>query len=78
MDKLKGLLKQMGASDELVGQLIGEMNAWKAETEKSLNEAYESRLAKAKKVCFEEVTRTKAERQCFRHSLNVISLLSRE
>lgn len=61
MDKLKGLLKQMGASDELVGQLIGEMNAWKAETEKSLNEAYEARLAKAKKVCFEEVTRTKAE-----------------
>jgi hypothetical protein len=61
MDKIIGLLKQLGASDQLSKSVVSELNAWRAAEEKALNENYERKLVKAKQACLEAVESYKAD-----------------
>jgi hypothetical protein len=54
MDKIKDLLKQLGASEELSTEIISEMIAYKEREKTKLDEAFTARLNKAKQVCLEE------------------------
>lgn len=54
MDKIKDLLKQLGASEELSTQIISEMLAYKDREKSRLDETFKTRLERAKQVCLEE------------------------
>lgn len=55
MDKIKELLSQMGASEEVIAQICEAFDSWKEAQSKQLNEEFQARLKKAKEVCMEEV-----------------------
>ena len=59
MDKIKQLLKEMGASEEFTKALCEELENYVATQKKSLEEDFQARLQKAKKVCIEEVDKEK-------------------
>jgi hypothetical protein len=61
MEKIRELLKQMGASDELSNKIMEELVAFKSQTEAGLAEEFKRRLEEAKKVCVEAVEQEKAE-----------------
>lgn len=61
MDKIKDLLKQLGASEELSKAIISEMLAFKEREKKALEEAFKKRLEKAKSICLEEYEAEKAK-----------------
>lgn len=54
MDKIRDLLKQLGASDDLSKALLSELHNYRQRVKKDLNEEFKSRLTKAKQICLEE------------------------
>lgn len=54
MNKIKDLLKQMGASDELIESIISEFNAHDKRVKAKYDEEFKTRLTKAKQICVEE------------------------
>jgi hypothetical protein len=54
MDKIRELLKQLGASDECSTAILSEMNSFKKRTEAHSDRLFEERLEKAKQICLEE------------------------
>lgn len=63
MDKIAELLKQIGGSQELTDQIIKEMTDFQAKCETAAEEKFQTRLAKAKEVCLEEVAAEKVALQ---------------
>lgn len=61
MDKIKDLLKQLGASDELSTAILSEMTSFKKRTEAHQNKLFQEKLAKAKEICLEEYETEKAK-----------------
>ena len=61
MDKIKELLLQIGASEEIADQILGEMNSWHKTQREQLDEQFRGRLERAKQVCVEEVEGYKRE-----------------
>lgn len=61
MNKIKDLLKQMGASEELTEQIIKTFAEYTHTIETKLDEEFKARLQNAKKVCMEEVEKEKAD-----------------
>lgn len=60
MDKIKELLKKIGASDELAAQLMEQLDKYAATIREQYEKKYQERITQAKKICVEEVTREKA------------------
>lgn len=54
MNKIKDLLKQMGASDELIESIVSEFNAHDKRVKAKYDEEFKTRLTKAKQICVEE------------------------
>ena len=50
MDKIKELLAQIGASEELVAQICEALDAWKDAQKKQIDEEFQARLVKAKEL----------------------------
>lgn len=61
MDKIKDLLKQLKASDELSNQFVSALTEWKGAIEKATQEEFNKRLDSAKQVCLEEVEKEKSD-----------------
>ena len=61
MEKIKALLEQLGASKELADSIIGALEETKNDIREELEAEYRKRLAKAKKVCLEEVEAHKGD-----------------
>lgn len=61
MDKIKELLKQMGASDDLAKQIIESIDSHVTSKQTILENEFKTRLQKAKQVCLEETQRYKAD-----------------
>lgn len=61
MEKIKALLKQLNASDELANQIVESMETYVKEQRTVIEGEYKTRLAKAKQVCLEETNRYKAD-----------------
>lgn len=59
MDKIKHLLEQLGATKELTEQFMGTLKEYRENVRMEVTKEYEDRLAKAKKVCLEEVEKHK-------------------
>jgi len=55
MNKIKELLAQIGASEELVKQICEAMEAWKKAEKTKIDEEFNARLVKARDICTEEV-----------------------
>jgi len=54
MDKIKDLLKQLGASEDLSNAVVTELTAYDKRTQVKYDEEFKKRLEKAKQVCLEE------------------------
>lgn len=61
MDKIKQLLKQLGASEDLTTNIIGALNEYVDTKSAKIEEEYKTRIAKAKTVCEEAVEDYKKE-----------------
>lgn len=61
MDKIKQLLQKCGLSDEASAQICEALDNHAKELKSQSETEFQQRLAKAKKVCFEEVETHKAE-----------------
>lgn len=61
MDKIKGLLEKIGASEELANQLCEELERYDKQIQEKYEEAYQTKLAQAKKICVEEVNKHKVD-----------------
>lgn len=61
MNKLVDLLKQLGASPELIGQITESMEQYKTEVKQTLEEDFKQRVLSAKKVCAEALDNEKRE-----------------
>lgn len=59
MEKLKALLKELGASDELSNALIEQVRRYSVEVREHYDRLYADKLEKAKGVCLEEVEKEK-------------------
>lgn len=59
MDKLKGLLKQLGGSDELIGAITEEMKRHAEDVKADYEKRFHDRILKARQVCLEEVQKEK-------------------
>ena len=59
MDKLKGLLKQLGGSDELIGAITEEMRRHAEDVKADYEKRFHDRILKARQVCLEEVQKEK-------------------
>lgn len=59
MEKIKDLLKQLGASEELTESILNELQSFQVRTKKQLDEEFHARLEKAKQVCLEEFDKEK-------------------
>jgi hypothetical protein len=59
MDKLKGLLKQLGGSEELVGAITEEINKYAEGVKAKYDKQFHDRILKARQVCLEEVQKEK-------------------
>lgn len=60
MDKLKELLKGIGASDELTTAICEELERYTASLRTGMESEYKAKVDRAKKVCVEEVNKEKA------------------
>jgi len=60
MDKIKELVKQLGASEEFSSQLLEELDRYSASVREGLEKKYQDRIKRAKQICVEEVAREKA------------------
>lgn len=54
MKKIKDLLKQIGASDELTESIVSELEAHDKRVKSKYDEEFKTRLTKAKQICVEE------------------------
>jgi hypothetical protein len=61
MNKLAELLKQLGASPELIGQITESMEQYKTEVKQTLEEDFKQRVLQAKKVVAEALENEKRE-----------------
>ena len=61
MDKIKGLLQQIGASEELAGQLCEELERYDGQIHGKYEGVYKTKLTQAKKICVEEVQKHKVD-----------------
>jgi hypothetical protein len=61
MEKIKDLLKQLGASQELTESILNELKSFHTRTKKQLDEEFHARLEKAKQVCIEEFDKEKVK-----------------
>lgn len=61
MEKIVELLKEMGVSDELAGQLCEELERFDEEVHQKYEKVYKDRLTKAKQVCSESVENYKLD-----------------
>jgi len=59
MDKIKELIKGIGATNELADDICEEMERWKEAVRKNLKEEYEKKAELAKQLCLEEVDKEK-------------------
>ena len=57
MDKIRELLKKIGASEELATQIMEELDRYTTSSREKLETEYQVRIQKAKKVCLEEVAK---------------------
>lgn len=55
LSKITAILKAMNISEETVSEFTAVLENWVADTRKTLNEDYTTKLQQAKKVCLEEV-----------------------
>lgn len=55
LKKIETILKQMGISEEATSEFIAVCESWHQDSKDKLQKEYEVRLAKAKKLCIEEV-----------------------
>lgn len=55
LDKIGAILKQMGISEEAIGEFVNICESWHNEAKEKLQQEYKVRLDKAKKLCIEEV-----------------------
>lgn len=60
MDKLKELLKGIGASGELTAAICEELERYSASLKSRYDAEYQQKIERAKKVCVEEVNKEKA------------------
>lgn len=60
MDKLKELLKGIGASEELTSAICEELDRYSASLRSMMDSEYKAKVDRAKKVCVEEVNKEKA------------------
>jgi hypothetical protein len=60
MDKLKELLKGIGASGELTSAICEELERYSASLKSRYDAEYQQKIERAKKVCVEEVNKEKA------------------
>jgi hypothetical protein len=61
MNKIVELLKQLGASSELIGQITESMGQYKTEVKQTLEEDFKQRVLQAKKVVAEALENEKKE-----------------
>ena len=61
MEKIKDLLKQIGATQELTESILNELKSFHTRTKKQLDEEFHARLEKAKQVCLEEFDKEKVK-----------------
>ena len=61
MTKIKDLLKQLGASEELTESILNELKDYRETTRQQLDEEFIARLEKAKQVCLEEFGKEKTK-----------------
>lgn len=61
MDKIKELLKQLNASDELAGQIVESIDSFVTSQKTILENEYKERLKLAKEACLNEVNEYKNE-----------------
>lgn len=59
MDKLKELLKGIGASEELTSAICEELERYSANLKARYDQEYSQKITRAKKVCVEEVNKEK-------------------
>lgn len=55
MDKILELLKEMGISEELADSLVQQLTEWKETETTRIEEDFNEKLARAKKICMESV-----------------------
>jgi hypothetical protein len=60
MDKLKELLKGIGASEELTGAICEELGRYTTSLKARYDQEYQTKIERAKQVCVEEVNKEKA------------------
>jgi len=61
MDKIKGLLKQIGATEELADQICEQFECHEKQIQEKYEGVYTNKLAQAKKICVEEVQKYKVD-----------------
>ena len=61
MDKIRDLLKQIGASEELASQLCEELERHDKQIQEKYEGVYQTKLGEAKKICVEEVDKYKVD-----------------
>jgi len=61
MNKIKGLLTQIGASEELAGQICEQFECHEGQIQEKYEGVYKTKLSQAKQICVEEVQKYKVE-----------------
>lgn len=61
MDKIAELLKGVGASDELAGQICEELKRYDKQVHQKYETAYQKKMEKARELCMEEVNGSKLQ-----------------
>jgi hypothetical protein len=61
MDKIKGLLTQIGASEDLAKQLCEELESYDQQIQEKYEGVYKTKLDQAKTICVEEVKKYKVD-----------------
>jgi hypothetical protein len=61
MDKLTGLLKQLGGSDELVGAISEQFRTYAQGIKEQYDAEFNKKITKARAICLEAVNKEKAE-----------------
>lgn len=61
MDKIRSLLKQIGASEELAGQICEQFERHEKQIQEKFEGVYKTKLDQAKKICVEEVAKYKVD-----------------
>lgn len=61
MDKIKGLLQKIGASEELAKSICEELERYDKQIQERYEGVYKTKLDQAKKICVEEVQKYKVE-----------------